>query len=327
MNRSIERKSSAAAEEGTQAHELLEDHLAGRKNLADQPNSEMVDHLWGCADWIQSQVEKRDGVLHCEVRVDFGEKFGFVDLTGTSDIVIVSEDSILIADLKYGFGQVEVQNNTQLLTYLVGAVHLFGPRPNYEIAVLQPRGHHPDGPIRTCYVTPEELTEFEDSLNRAITLNYNNGQLVVGDHCRHYCPALGVCPAVAKASIERFKMTPIDDPGIDLDSVARELPLIKSWLTAIEAKLLENLEAGSEYSNVKLVPKRATRKWSEDVDIVDILTNFASLDVVAPRVPLSPSQAEKVLGKSTFRKSLAEIVVSESSGMTLGYVTQLTEGN
>jgi hypothetical protein len=166
----------------------------------------MFDALMPCVEWTKEQA----GDLHVEQKVDFGDPFDFVGLTGTSDLIIVARDSITIADLKYGRGVVEVRDNTQLLIYLVGAVHKFGRRPSYTMAILQPRAWHCDGPIRTWTITDDELKAFEARLQTAIEGSYNpKSPLVPGDHCQHYCKALGRCKAAKKYSLDLFRRTPV----------------------------------------------------------------------------------------------------------------------
>jgi hypothetical protein len=211
-NRGIESKTSAAAEEGTLAHEHFEKALKGELDLAELENAEMSDYLQSCVDWVDYEAEKMGALYqHAETRVDFGSKFGYVGLTGTADLILVSDDEILIGDLKYGRGLVEAKGNTQMLTYLVGAVEMFGPRKQYTLAILQPRGNHFDGPIRTATVTPDELKEFEAVLEKAIAMNYADGPYTVGAHCRNYCAAIGKCRAVAAHSLRLFQANPIEE--------------------------------------------------------------------------------------------------------------------
>jgi hypothetical protein len=117
-----------------------------------------------------------------------------------------------------------------------------------------------------------------------------------------------------------------------LDELAFHLPHIKAWVAAVERELLRAIENGVEFRNVYLEPKRANRKWIEFIprpegsldqpkpfDVIKLLRKFSKLDVVAPRVPLSPSQAEKTLGRSVYSERCSEFVVKESSGMKLAY--------
>lgn len=211
LTRGLESESSTAAEEGTLAHHHFEEHLSGIQGLDNLDNEEMQDGLLSCTEWVEAQVEEVDGELHTELRVDFGEQFGYVGLSGTADVIIASEKELMVADLKYGLMPVEVEENTQLLTYLVGAIHRFGPRKTYRLAILQPRGRHPKGPIRTWRVSKKRVAEFEEQLKTAIHGNYNGGSAVVGSHCRNYCLAAPVCPALADHSLRLFRETPIED--------------------------------------------------------------------------------------------------------------------
>jgi hypothetical protein len=197
--------SSAAAEEGTLAHEWFADHLLGTRDLSDCPDDEMADHLLMCVDWVETQ----SGIRHIEQRVDFGKPFGFEDLTGTSDLVLVHDDYLIVADLKYGKGVVEVEDNKQLLCYLVGAVNKHGRRPEYRLTILQPRAWHRHGLIRETRISNHYLLEFEHKLHNALKGSYNpRSELMAGPWCQHYCQAFGQCEAAAKKSLDVFRNTP-----------------------------------------------------------------------------------------------------------------------
>jgi hypothetical protein len=207
LTHGIEDTSSAAAEEGTFAHERLAEHLLGQVDLSVLEDRVMYDYLIGCAEWVQDQP----GELFVETRLDYGGFFGYVDLTGTSDLVIVEKDRLTIGDLKYGLGVVEVPNNPQMLTYLVGAVHRFGRRGRYRLVILQPRAWHTDGPIREWELTDDDLRVFEALLEAGIKGNYDpKSEATPGDHCQHYCKALSRCREIKRYSLERFKQEEAD---------------------------------------------------------------------------------------------------------------------
>jgi hypothetical protein len=106
-----------------------------------------------------------------------------------------------------------------------------------------------------------------------------------------------------------------------LDDLAGKMPLIKAWVAAIDTKIEELLIEGHAFENATLAPKRATRKWYLEGDaLIDLLSMYAPLDKVAPRVPLSPSQMEKEIGKKLYIAEMAEQVFSESSGLGLKYI-------
>lgn len=105
----------------------------------------------------------------------------------------------------------------------------------------------------------------------------------------------------------------------ELDGLAKEIPLIKAWISAIEAELEARINAGESFGYAQMRDKLATRKWIDGVVIEDILSLYMDPEVAAPRVPLSPSKVEKILGKKKM-EDLAEYVQKVSSGKVLGFV-------
>lgn len=203
LNANLADETSAAAEEGTRAHAWLEGHLLGTRDLSECDEEGMYDHLMAVAEWIEDQPGH---TKHAEQKVDYGAPFGWVGLTGTSDLIIEHEKHLTIGDLKYGKMVVEVENNLQMLCYLVGAVHKYGRRPRYRLVILQPRASHERGTIREWWISDEDLQAFEVELDEAIKRNYDpRSKGVPGDHCRHFCKALGRCTAVKEASLERLR--------------------------------------------------------------------------------------------------------------------------
>lgn len=206
LNANLPNTSSPAAEEGIEAHRWLADELTGEVELINCPDEEMFDHLIGVIEWINQQPGER----WVEHRVDYGKGIGFVDLTGTSDLILVSPEELVVADLKYGRGVVEAKDNFQLLCYLLGAIQEFGPRPSYRLCILQPRAWHEGGPYRSWTITPEVLEVFADQISRAIKGSYDpRAEATAGDWCQHYCKAFGSCKAAAAKSLDLFRSTPI----------------------------------------------------------------------------------------------------------------------
>lgn len=198
--------SSPAAEEGTLAHHYFEQALLGNQEEFGKTPDAMYQYLVPVVEWVKEQP----GILHPESEVDFGDYFGYVGLTGTSDVILEHPDHLTIADLKYGYGVVEVEDNWQLFCYLVGAVRRFGKRERYQMVILQPRPYHSRGVARSLWIDHEEFLRRADILNAAIQNNYRGGKAVVGDHCRKYCKALGSCKAVRDHSLMLLRSTPID---------------------------------------------------------------------------------------------------------------------
>jgi hypothetical protein len=210
LNHGIPNTSSAAAEEGTLAHSLLEHLLLKslRKKAGKRPPDipeEMQDRIQAVVEWVLEQP----GKLFPEARLDYGSQFGFVDLFGTSDVTLVEPNRITVADLKYGFGQVRPEWNSQLLIYLSAAVAHHGPRPNYRLVILQPRGGAPGESVYEWELTHADLEKFNKELEAAIAGSYGKQTLTYGDHCRHFCSALGRCPEAKKQTLKFLKEHPL----------------------------------------------------------------------------------------------------------------------
>jgi hypothetical protein len=103
-----------------------------------------------------------------------------------------------------------------------------------------------------------------------------------------------------------------------LEKVAGLLPLVKAWVDAVELELEARIKNGVEFSTCVLVSKQTRRNWTPDVQILPILKSFGDIDKVAPRVPLSPSQAQKILGAAAMRE-LSQYVVSVPTTPSLAY--------
>jgi len=129
---------------------------------------------------------------------------------------------------------------------------------------------------------------------------------------------------VQSASVAPVPLSTLTDK--QLDELAAQVPFVRSWLKAVEELISLRLDNGAELTNVFLVPTQPRRYWTkEGDDLLTLLRKFSKLDVVAPRVPLSPTQAEKTLGKKLFAAKLSEFVVKQSSGTKLAYATEETE--
>ena len=244
------RRSTVFSAEGTLAHSLSEvalftgadlSDMGGRTFTADgfefSPDEDFIEAVQTYVDFIQG-LEALGYLIALETRVspmihwsglaDLG-----VDLFGTADCIAYHPGSnhLLIVDLKFGKGiAVEVQGNAQLLYYGAGALSL--PLINYirqthglgqtsklpgklDTIVVQPRAHHPDGPIRKAEYTTDEVVNWSRNVlhtgvDRAIQ---DDGKtLNAGSHCR-FCPALAHCPAYEKMMKDEAKAAFLNAPA------------------------------------------------------------------------------------------------------------------
>jgi hypothetical protein len=206
------------AKEGTLAHSIAELKLriaTDRTVKADELKTLTKSEYWDgemdeATDFYRDLVMEHlnaagDGAeLMIEQRVDYSDWVpgGF----GTSDAVIIADDTIEIIDLKYGKGiRVDAKDNPQMRLYALGAFQVFGDLYDFDkvkTTICQPRLDH---------VSSEELTvtELLDWANNVVEpaakeAESDNPHTAAGDWCR-WCPAKAVCRTRAEANLELAK--------------------------------------------------------------------------------------------------------------------------
>jgi hypothetical protein len=255
---------------------------------------------------------------------------------GTSDFDAYDAAArrLTVVDLKYGQGVVvEAKENEQLRYYALGVALDLGAQgfeiEEVEMVIVQPRAPHPDGIVRSETISVLELVEWAGVLLDAARATQDpNAPLVAGSHCR-FCPAAAVCPerlrhAQALAQLE-FSAMPAEPPRPEtlprevLARIAPNLGAIEDYIASIRAYLLSECEKGrGDDLGVKLVAKRATRKWIDEEAVrQEVKSRGFDEEEIESRKLKSPAQLEKVVGKKNAEAWLSPHVKKESSGVNV----------
>lgn len=197
------REGTAAGREGTVAHEWAERTLRGGA-IEDVP-ADMRAGVGLYVDTVRALVAESGGWLQAERRISLEALRPPEDMFGTTDASIVQSPTRLhIVDFKYGRYVVEVENNPQLLYYLLGALLELPAAARarireLRITIVQPRAAHPDGPVRSVEVSWPLLVLFAGRLMAgAYRTQMPDAPLRPGDWCR-FCRAREICPALEAA--------------------------------------------------------------------------------------------------------------------------------
>lgn len=180
-----EQPSSEYADEGTRLHELIAP-LAMRGPLERDSAEELITVALAAADARWPWDRREQTLVEQQVALPVEGAFG------TADLVIVSDDRLVVCDWKFGSGvSVDAVDNDQLQFYGVAVLHTFPElsRPLVELAIIQPAR----APVlRTTLTTPRALGRWLARYQTALGLRY----LERGDWCR-WCPvdAAERCPA------------------------------------------------------------------------------------------------------------------------------------
>lgn len=309
------RSSSKYAEEGTAAHSLAETCLRAYKDADYYIGQEFEQHIVDLemAEYAQeyvNYVRALDGFLDIERRVDFSKWVpgGF----GTADAILLKDGTIDVVDLKYGKGvQVDSANNPQGMLYGLGAYHEFSHIYEIEqlrLTIVQPRMDH----ISEWEISTEDLLAFGEEASKAAELALTDDPpFNPGPKQCLFCGAKAVCPARAEQNlelaVEGFETVTNHGPlkkvtGLTNDEIAHILhnvDSLKSWANSIEAHAQDLLERGETVEGFKLVRGRSIRKWRDEAAAAKSLVNKLNKKGAYTEKLISPTQAEKLLGKNS----------------------------
>ena len=328
MSEGIEEKPSEYAAEGTAAHSLCEYKLREllgyeqpdiRENLDyyDKQMEECTDYY---RDYINELLMEHDGrkpLMFVEQRVDFSRfvKEGF----GTSDCIIIDNDTIYIIDFKYGNGvKVDALNNSQMMIYAIGALEMFDgifDINHVVMTIFQPRLNN----ISTFEMTKDELYNWAfDILKPAADMAYQGaGDFKCGEHCR-FCKAKANCRARAEYNLKLaqydFKM-PDTLEDIEIESLLGKLDGFIKWAEGIKEYALKEAVKGKKWNGYKLVEGKSSRKYTDEKKVAEKIIK-AGYDPYDKSV-LGITAMESLLGKKKFGELLSGLVVKPQGKPTL----------
>lgn len=327
INAELPETTSIYAEEGTMAHALaektLKGYLAGGSADVQSDNEEMKEavqrYVDVCIEKINAaKAASPDAVVHVEFRLDFSTYVP--DGFGTGDMVIVSDKSLEICDLKYGKGvPVSAEGNTQMRLYALGAVEEFGMLYGFDsvhMTIIQPRLDS----VSTDTLSAGDLLDWGRSIIPVAKLAYDGkGEFQAGDHCR-FCKFRPRCKALAAYMTEktalRKKQTLTDLETVSILQAAKD---IKRWLTDLEDYALGKALDGYDWPGMKIVEGRSKRVITDpDAAAAALIDKGFDADAVyKPRELQTLTALEKLVGKKSLAEALGGLIEKPDGKPTL----------
>lgn len=262
----------------------------------------------GFGDWIPDMVEPVQVYLDEVRRLDVASSVMFLEhkiqskrhplFYGTVDLAVVDGSRLHIRDFKYGAGVVvEIEGNPQILYYAYGILQRFPAVETVTLGIVQPRAHHPDGPIRVVETPASEIRRWaEQELFPAMDAVSVDRSLTPGSWCR-FCPAKLVCPmltGIFGAASRSDPLTVAEYSDGRLDREYDLLPAVKNYIAAVEKAMLERLERGAKMEFAKLVNKKASRVWREGAMEKLVAEGFHLKQILTEPELKTPPQIEKL---------------------------------
>jgi hypothetical protein len=310
-----------AAKEGTAGHKVAElclnnsqdaEHYIGQEVEGVHITADIAEHVQVYVDILRNQLLDETAVLFTELKINYGTLLGIDDSEafGTSDAVIVINDTAYVYDLKLGSKYVEARNNVQLSLYALGAVDALEfsgyTINNVELVIVQPKiSMHPQHFVTSAL----ELTEVKNLARAAVAFNLEaentfidpptqdwvNIYLKTGEEQCRYCRAKSICPALNVVAQKTLLETAVSNIGEDLIKI----PLLEQWIEAKETLAFSTAMNGDKVPMHKVVlGRQGNRKWAKDESEILaelIAKGVAEKDLLTTPSLLTPAKIEKII--------------------------------
>lgn len=309
------------------------------------PDLEFVQYVQDYVDYVRSVAQATNGLIHVEQRMSLEHLTGESGAEGTSDTVIVTDDELIIVDLKFGRGvTVSATHNPQLLMYASAANARFGLVHDFNsvrMVIHQPRLNHVSEDVYTL----ADLANFEAEVRQAVKRVAHVNEMEINgedytqvmlspseDACR-WCKAKANCPALANFVREQIEADFEDLSGVvdddhyanlaveayspeELSLKAKAIELIELWCKAVRGKVESLLLSGKVVPDFKLVQgKRGHRKWRSAEEAEAVMKSMRlKVDEMFDLKLISPTSAEKLLKESPKRWARIEPLIVQTEG-------------
>lgn len=211
-------RSNFYADEGTAAHALYElcqriendphEYLDAKMYKDFVVTEDMADAVGHALDFVRAYLARYPKAKqYIEKEVDPAPLLACKEghASGTPDTLLDNwPEELIVIDYKHGAGvAVEVEDNTQILQYLVGYVGQTGKRfKRYRAVIAQPRSRHQEGPVREHEYTHAEVMAHAKRLRvRIVEIKADPDAREAGDWCR-WCRGAARCRTLAEYAME-----------------------------------------------------------------------------------------------------------------------------
>jgi len=323
LTKDLPRETNKAAALGTCKHQVsywclshtdpkkTADGLQGAIESADgfafTIDDEFVEHVNTYLKGVRAARRKGDSAWY-EITLDTSSVLGVPGQSGTGDVVLLRpvERNLYMGDAKFGYNEVPVEGNRQLITYAAAALKQFDEFgvlfDTVTLAIHQPRVR--DLPIEWTYTVPEIrafLAKWALMAQEAMT---PQARFFPGTPQCDWCKARGFCKAKADAIMSTFPIERGTDEGLAIlteDALALALNRvddIEGWCRDIRAEALKRARGGLEIPGYKIIEgRRGNRAWtSKSLALLALQT--AGVDPYDKPELVSPTEAERRLKKA-----------------------------
>lgn len=324
------------AQRGTDIHQLGEALLKGQEFIVGTSvlrdgnngmfyaNADMLDEATRYCNYVKALATEPTAEIIAEAHVSILPEY---DVSGHVDATVINGNELHIIDLKTGAGAVSAEENLQMQLYALGTLDEHSLFYDFEKVVLHiVQDNASISNTNSWETTPEDLEDFREWITERARLALQEDSVCTPtEKACQWCSHASKCEALANAVTDMFEE--LDEREV-LGTTADELTLetitgllerrglFDRAMKAYEQRIMDELHQGNEVKGYKLVLGRKNKKWVNENEAYDKLTKWLPIDEVAPRKLVSPTQAEKLLGKevSTRKKNIFEELYEKPDG-------------
>lgn len=228
---------------------------------------------------------------------------------GTPDlwVFVASTWTIYVWDYKFGHNLVEVFENWQLMDYLAGIMETLGidaiteQRVKVVFTIVQPRGFHPEGPIRRWEVSSAaNLRGYHNRLEMAAEEAMSGFAAARPNANCIYCEARHVCQALQK---DAYRSAQISLQAVPLlmspDAIGLELAILEDAAERLKARISGLATQGEAMIRShkavpgwEIVSEPSREKW-KDPKLAAKIGRTLKVNIVKEETLLTPRQARE----------------------------------
>lgn len=298
-----------AGREGTVAHKVAEDMAAGKPVKPGDDGAhgikitdDMIEGAYMLVDMLP--IHDKDYECYVEHWIDM-HSLGRKVATKIDFYAIrrFPTPEVFVFDYKYGFSQIE-PSSWQFKQYCAAITehHNLPLNTQFHITIVQPRGWHHKGPIRTESYTGSDVHHWLVEMQRSAELAElgENAPANTGPQCKN-CNGRHACSALTAAAYNVFDETMREAPAIltadqygqELAIISRALEILKARATGIEQLILTGLRSGQQVRGWHIVHGQRNRQWTLTDEQLFAWGDAMGKDLRSKPTPVTPAEAER----------------------------------
>lgn len=209
-----------------------------------------------------------------------------------------SNRTLIVQDLKYGWGLVSPVENYTLIAHAIGWCINNSVSPDRIVfRIVQPRPYHSDGPIREWSCSYDDLQKY--FVRIADTLREPSNALVSGVEQCGKCHARYDCPAFDRSAWNAMDVMlsafqddmPNEVLAYEHEAFEYAEQIIKTKLAAVEELMTYRITAGQVISGYQLKQRQGQRAWLPGLSGA-ALSAAAGIDLTKDGL-VTPAEAER----------------------------------